>query len=202
LGIKHIVIGIAALVVFIGGLVCGFLIANDNSNDINMPFDLQRYERILAEKKIDGVHSYNTTREENKINLDKEMLQWIAPLAKDSPKDRIKERNIKIYNGKVTIDVDNVILARFTDTKSMEPVLNKDTNALEVIPKDSSDIQVGDIISYKSAFSSGIIIHRVVEKDIDEKGTYFKTKGDNLNYIDPEKIRFAQIQRVVVGILY
>ena len=119
-----------------------------------------------------------------------------------SPSDRLKERDIRLYSKRVIIEIDGPILAGFTDTKSMEPVINKDSNAIEVVPKNVDKINVGDIISYNSNFSEGPIIHRVVEKGYDEKGLYFRTKGDNLPYIDPEKIRKEQVLRVVVGILY
>jgi hypothetical protein len=33
-------------------------------------------------------------------------------------------------------------------------------------------------------------------------GWYAIMKGDNLSYSDPGKIRFDQVQRVVIGILY
>jgi hypothetical protein len=124
------------------------------------------------------------------------------PESKESPKDRIVETDIKLYNQRVMINIKDAIIAKFTDTKSMEPVITKDSNAIEIVPKDINDIGVGDIISYKSAFSDGIIIHRVVEKRIDEEGLYLRAKGDNLEYNDPEKIRFSQVRRVVVGILY
>ena len=145
-----------------------------------MPFDF--------DKKVDL-----TFAGENKTSLTE---------ARGIPLDRIKQENIKIYNKRVIINVDNAILARFTDTKSMEPVLGKDTNAIEIVPHNITEIKEGDIISYRSALINATIIHRVVEKSMDENGIYLRTKGDNLDYIDPEKIRQEQIERVVVGILY
>lgn len=184
LGEKYIV-GLIFCLIFAGGVILGLSINNDqvdiiNNDQVDMPSGLY----------------------ENNIFTPKKNTEFPNVIKRNSPLDRVKEKDIKIYKRKVIIDVDNAILAGFTDTKSMEPVLNKDTNAIEIVPKDINDIQVGDIISYKSAFADGIIIHRVVEKDIDEKGLYFRTKGDNLDYTDPEKIRQNQIRRVVVGILY
>ena len=61
---------------------------------------------------------------------------------------------------------------------------------------DKEDLPI-KITGFSSCFRKEIGSH-----GIDEKGLYFRTKGDNLDYIDPEKIRFGQIKRVVVGILY
>lgn len=183
LGEKHIFIGVVIAAIFFSGIIIGVSIKKAEAPDVNMPSEIEKNGiNGLAEKPL--------------------TIESIAPQKRDSPSDRIRENNIKIDSRRVTIDVENALLARFTDTKSMEPVLNKDSNAIEIIPRDADDIQIGDIISFKSDFSDGIIIHRVIEKDIDEQGAYFRTKGDNLEYTDPEKLRFGQIQRVVVGILY
>lgn len=119
-----------------------------------------------------------------------------------SPSDWIKENQIMVFNSQVVLDLKNAEWATFTDTHSMEPVLSARANAIEVRPKSTDDIQVGDIISYESEYADGIIIHRVIEKNEDEQGVYFILKGDNNPYPDPGKIRFEQIQRVVVAIVY
>jgi uncharacterized protein (UPF0248 family) len=49
---------------------------------------------------------------------------------------------------------------------------------------------------------SGTIIHRVVKIGQDSEGWYAILKGDNLSQEDPEKVRFDQVQRVVVAIIY
>jgi hypothetical protein len=150
-----------------------------------------------------SVSTINNIETSMPSNLDKNLLKSILiPKTKFSPSDRITEKDIRVYNKRIIINLDKAILARFTDTKSMEPLINKDTNAIEIIPKDIDEINVGDIISYRSNLIDGTIMHRVIEKSKDEKGPYLRTKGDNLKYQDPEKIRFQQVQRVVVGILY
>ena len=121
---------------------------------------------------------------------------------RSSPSDWIAENQIGVYNSHVILDLQNAEWATFTDTHSMEPVLNSRSNAIEIRPKGPDDIKVGDIVSYKSKYSEGIIIHRVIEKDSDEDGTYFIMKGDNNPSPDPGKIRFSQVQRVVVAIVY
>ncbi|MBL7051178.1 hypothetical protein ISS04_03385 [Candidatus Woesearchaeota archaeon] len=127
-----------------------------------------------------------------------------GPSAKErhSPYDHIKESQIKVFNDKVIIDIENPEWATFTDTNSMDPVIDAGANAIEIIPKTEDQIHLGDIISYNSVYADGSIIHRVTNIGQDKQGWYCKVKGDNNNLKDPGKIRFDQIQRVVVAIIY
>ncbi|MBI2548766.1 hypothetical protein HYW21_05440 [Candidatus Woesearchaeota archaeon] len=119
-----------------------------------------------------------------------------------SPLDRIKEHQILVYDDRVVIDLKQVRWATFSDTNSMDPVIDQGANALEIVPQKPGEIAVGDIVSYTSLFAEGIIIHRVIETGEDERGWYFRAKGDNLLAPDPGKIRFDQIKGIVVGIIY
>lgn len=119
-----------------------------------------------------------------------------------SPSDWIKEDQIQVLDDKVIINLNNPKWAKFTDTNSMDPLFDSTANAIEITPTSEEDIQLGDVVSYKSELVEGIIIHRVIKIDKDENGTYFTLKGDNNNYSDPEKVRFNQIQRVLVAIIY
>lgn len=119
-----------------------------------------------------------------------------------SPNDWIKESQINVYNDRVIIKIDGAEWSEFTDTNSMDPVIDKGANAIEVIPKSPDQITVGDIIAYESQFAPGTIIHRVVETGTDSDGWYCFVKGDNLPTQDPGKIRFNQVKRVVVAVLY
>jgi len=142
------------------------------------------------------------------------VLNTIANLNTEIPRQTAEERNIaspknyfdthqiKVYRDRVILDAENIVWAGFEDTKSMLPIINKDTNALQIIPNCPEDIQIGDIVSYKSHYAEGIIIHRVIHIDQDSKGTYFVLKGDNNPSSDPGKIRCNQIQRKVVAIIY
>ena len=121
-------------------------------------------------------------------------------IERDSPQNWISEEDIKVYNSGVVIDVKNAEWARFADTNSMDPLFDDGSNAIEIIPNSADEIKVGDIVSYK--YNDISIVHRVVEKGIDEQGTYFIMKGDNNSDNDPYKVRFDQIQRVVVAIIY
>lgn len=117
-----------------------------------------------------------------------------------SPGDHIKESQIRVYNDKVELNIQNAIWSRFADTNSMDPLLDAGSNGLEVVPSNAEDIQVGDIISYQS--NDGIIVHRVIKIAEDEQGKYFIVKGDNNPAQDPGKVRFEQVKGIMVGVIY
>ena len=117
-----------------------------------------------------------------------------------SPSDWIKTRQITVYDDRIVIEIQNATYAEFADTNSMDPVLDKGTNGIEIVPNSADEIQIGDIIAYKSKY--GTIIHRVVDKGTDEEGVYFITKGDNNKEADPGKVRFEQVERVLVALIY
>lgn len=125
-----------------------------------------------------------------------------ASLEVPSPDDYINEGEIHVLSDKVIIDIKNPQWARFTDTNSMDPVLDIGTNAIQIIPEKPEDIHIGDIISYASADSSTNIIHRVVDIGEDNEGIFFILKGDNNAYNDPDPVRFSQVKRKVVALIY
>ena len=119
-----------------------------------------------------------------------------------SSSDRLKDENIYTIQDKVVINVKNAKITRFADTNSMDPFLDKGSNGIEIPPNSPNDIKEGDIISYKSQLDKTVIIHRVIKIDKDEIGTYYIAKGDNNKNPDEEKIRFYQIEGILVGVLY
>lgn len=119
-----------------------------------------------------------------------------------SPSDWITEDQIKVYKDKVVIEVDGAIWARFADTGSMDPLLDKGTNGIELPIDNPSKLRIGDVVAYKSNKADGIIIHRIVFIGEDKDGRYFVMKGDNLPTNDPEKVRDEQLQHVLIGLLY
>ena len=121
---------------------------------------------------------------------------------KASPYDRISENKILVENDKVIINIENPQWSRFTDTNSMDPVIDQGANAIQIVPNSYEEVHVGDIVSYESEYSEGIIIHRVIETGYDDEGWYCLLKGDNNSRVDPGKIRFSQIQRIVIAIIY
>ncbi len=121
------------------------------------------------------------------------------PLA---PSDRLTDDKIRVYNDRIFLDLPDASWSVFTDTHSMDPILSPNANGLEVKPKNDEDIQVGDIVAYKSLYTTGIIVHRVINKQKDSQGIYYTIKGDNNLAADPGKIRFNQINGIVVAIVY
>ena len=121
---------------------------------------------------------------------------------RQSPHDWIEESKIHVGQKQVIIEIENAEWAKFTDTNSMDPVIDQGANALQIVPVSTDDIHIGDIISFTSEYASGTIIHRVVEIGSDGDGWYAVTKGDNLAYKDPGKVRFDRIKRVLVAVIY
>ena len=119
-----------------------------------------------------------------------------------SPYDHIKKEQVHVYTDKIVIDIEGASWAEFTDTDSMDPLLDIEANSFEIKPDSYEDIHVGDIISYSSEYADGLIVHRVVETGEDKQGWYCRVKGDNLSSVDPGKIRFDQINGILVGVIY
>lgn len=117
----------------------------------------------------------------------------------NAPFDFINEDDIFIYEDKIVIVIENYTLSRYDSSKSMIPILSEGATGIGIKPKSEEDIHIGDIISFKQG--NGLIVHRVVEKGIDREGIFFITKGDN-NDINDGKIRFSQIDSVLVAIIY
>jgi len=123
---------------------------------------------------------------------------------KPSPTDRFQLSDVHVTSSRVTIDGISgrrFETAVFTNTNSMDPLIDEGSQALQIVPLSERDINVGDIISYDSG-KYGIIIHRVVKIDKDDQGWYAIAKGDNNPVADPFRVRFTQIRRVLVGVLY
>ncbi|MBN2458316.1 hypothetical protein JXB31_04265 [Candidatus Woesearchaeota archaeon] len=121
---------------------------------------------------------------------------------RSSPQDRIKESQIHVYDDRVIIEIDDPRWSTFTDTNSMDPVIDAGANAIHIVPSKESDIIVGDIVAYESEYADGTLIHRVIEIGEDEQGLYYIMKGDNSPKPDPGKVRFSQIRRVLVAVIY
>ena len=170
--------------VFVAGVISG-LALNGLPMDSNIPTGF-----VVQEKTNDVLHKLNP------LNTDQSVEQ-------NSPSNHLSEDQIEVYNDRVIIHFDKPIYwAAFTNTNSMDPVFDEDANTVNIIPESEAQIKIGDIISYKSEFADGRIIHRVIYKGQDEQGTYFVAKGDNNPTSDPGKIRFSQIKGVVAAIMY
>lgn len=119
-----------------------------------------------------------------------------------SPSDIIKENQIVVYDDRIVIYVNNPIWSKYSDTNSMDPVLDKGANGLQIIPDSADDIHIGDIITYEPDWSDKLIVHRVIYIGEDNEGWYAVTKGDNSDKTDPGKIRFNKIRYLLIGVIY
>jgi len=120
----------------------------------------------------------------------------------NSPADRIPEQGIHVFSDKIVVDIANASWASFTDTNSMDPFIDSGANSIEIKPQSEDEVKIGDVISFRTEYAEGLIIHRVVGVGQDDSGKYFMTKGDNNPNIDPGKRRFSDINGVVVAVVY
>jgi hypothetical protein len=115
-----------------------------------------------------------------------------------SPYNRIKEDDLQLSPDKLVINLPGIALASYTDTNSMDPLLDEKTTGIEIIPKTEEEIHVGDVVAYESG--NDLIPHRVIQTGKDDQGWYAIVKGDNSESL--EKIRFEQIRYVLIGVFY
>jgi len=148
-----------------------------------------------------GSNVYSDVYKDN-YSLKIDSPSHIVSKERTSPGDRITEDQIHVYSDTVILEIKNPEWSTFTDTNSMDPVIDQGANAIHVVPESSDEIQVGDIVAYESVYSTGTIIHRVIEIGEDDDGVYYILKGDNNPMPDPGKVRFDQIKRVLVAIIY
>ena len=184
-----------ALVVFASGLGVGTLFGT-LSNDVilesqsvshrGLQFETVRAEPTVSEKSLTPIA---------------QPVQLDTARNRASPSDWIKESQIEMRADGVFIKLNNPQWAIFADTKSMDPVFDSTSHAIQEIPTNKEDIHVGDIISY-SAPNGYSIIHRVIEISQDEEGWYAIVKGDNNPTPDPWKIRWNMVTRVTVALIY
>ncbi len=160
-------------VFFIGFFSCAFLFFAFNSQSIEVPFS------GLAVSGF-GIHGLGFE-------------------AVNAPGNHIKESNIIVLGDRVILRVKGATLSNYVDSGSMIPVLDKGANGIRIVPDSENDIDVGDIISFR--VGGILVVHRVIEKGVDNEGGYFIVKGD-ANSVDDGKIRFKDIKYVTIGIIY
>ena len=119
-----------------------------------------------------------------------------------SPSDTVAENQISVYDDKIVINVEGAYWAEYSDTNSMDPVIDKEANGIEIVPKSEDELKVGDIVSYEPYNNEGLIVHRIVGIGSDNLGTYYTMKGDNNSSVDPERVRFNHIKYKTIAIIY
>ena len=69
------------------------------------------------------------------------VLSFSQPQERASPGDWVKETQIQVYPSGIILNIKNASWASFTDTNSMDPFLDAESNALEVRPTSASQVQ-------------------------------------------------------------
>ncbi len=126
-------------------------------------------------------------------------VDFYESFQKKSPGDWIKDNQILVNPEYIKININNSLIGIYTDSKSMSPLLTNYSNTIQIIPNNPNEISIGDIIVFKK--DNRLITHRVIEIGQDDKGYWFITQGDN-SFEPDDKIRFKDINSVVVGILF
>tara|TARA_Y100000310_G_scaffold188555_1_gene188515 strand:- start:2150 stop:2632 length:483 start_codon:yes stop_codon:yes gene_type:complete len=117
----------------------------------------------------------------------------------NAPSDWVDEEDIILFEDMILLKISGSSISNYAPTGSMRPLFDKGANGIRIIPEFEEDVTIGDIVSFK--LGNNLVVHRVIEKGIDEKGVYFITKGDNNNVSDG-KIRFKDIEFVTVGVIW
>ena len=135
----------------------------------------------------------------NHVYVDSEKPFFIGLSDEKQPSDWVKENQIQVYPDKVVINVANTRISQYADTGSMLPTFGENANGIRIVPSSAEQIKIGDIISFEKG--DMLIVHRVIDKGVDEKGIYFITKGDNNPETDG-KVYFENIKYVTIGVIY
>ncbi|MAG78521.1 hypothetical protein CL616_04110 [archaeon] len=119
-----------------------------------------------------------------------------------SPSDTLSKEQIKVTENTIQIDIPNAILVTYSNTNSMDPLLDSGANGIEIPVTESTELNIGDIVSYEAYWNETLVSHRIIDIEQDEQGTYYILKGDNNSSEDPGKVRHEQIKYKLIGVLY
>jgi hypothetical protein len=116
-----------------------------------------------------------------------------------APLDRVSSEDIIVFDDSVLIRVENATLSSYSPGESMLPLIDVGANGIRIVPKNSDDVDVGDIVSFRKGET--LVVHRVIEKGFDNEGLYFITQGDSASFSDG-KVRFSDIEHVTIGVIW
>jgi len=87
-------------------------------------------------------------------------------------------------------------------SNSMKPTFERGDLLLVRGVSSPAEIAIGDIIVYRSEHQSALIVHRVIEKIVDENSrVWFKTQGDANPGPDPTLVRPEDVKGKVTFII-
>ena len=116
-----------------------------------------------------------------------------------APSDWVADEDIVVFEDRVVLMIENATLSSYSGSGSMKPFFDEGANGIRVVPFNSEEINVGDIVSFR--VGGRLVVHRVVEKGVDSEGVYFVVQGDR-NLINDGKVRFEEIEFVTVGVVF
>lgn len=207
---KHNLVIIILVVLLIGSLSFSiFVMASDGEEDdsdvdaTNYKSELERLNSTLTQLQQEQQQLQQEKQAlAHDLKTEEEKSEQIFHIEKDSPFDHVKDNQVKVMKSKVEIDMKDVSWWTIADTNSMDPLIDIGSTALSITPKTEADVHQGDVAFYNSLIAEKVIIHRVIETNEDSEGWYSKFKGDNLKEIDPENVRFPQVEGVLIGVIY
>jgi cell division protein FtsB len=207
---KHNLVIVILLVLFLGSLGFSVITMTQGSEveakvEDKGPDYSSELEKLSA--KVTELEAEKKKIEEQKTALGKQLKYELKnkpklEVEKDSPFDHVKDKQVKVLKTKVEINVKNVKWWTIQDTNSMDPLIDIGTTALSIEPESEDSIHLGDVAFYHSNIVNGPIVHRIIDISFDDKGWFSKFKGDNLEYPDPENVRFEQVLGILIGIIY
>ena len=118
-----------------------------------------------------------------------------------SPSNSISEDKILVYDEYVMINQSGLVWFTVLNTDSMLPFIDAGNHVLGKSITNESEIHIGDVITYTDSRGE-YIMHRIININNDENGTYYTLQGDNNYYPDLDKVRFSQMSFKVVSVVY
>lgn len=119
--------------------------------------------------------------------------------SEEAPMDHVGEEDIIVLEDRVILKISGVTLSGYADSGSMVPVLDEGANGIRIVPSSESEVDVGDIVSFR--IMEKLVVHRVVEKGEDDEGIWFEVKGD-ANLVGDGRVRFEDIEYKTIAIIY
>ena len=123
-----------------------------------------------------------------------------------SPLPRIGKANVAYYQatGKLEVTMPEVMITGVSNTNSMEPVVDIGHTVLLAKLGEAyqyKDLVKGDIVTFYDA-QINLVMHRIIDIQVDVHGRKYTTRGDNVNIADPYILRDLHLLHVLVGVLY
>lgn len=111
---------------------------------------------------------------------------------------RIDFDEVNVYPDKVQILHSGINYARVA-SNSMAPFITNESVVFEV-PPSSTDIMVGDVISFRVPGIDGVVLHMVTQIVKKDEKVFYRTKGYANDFEDPWLVPEEDVQGVLVGV--